>query len=159
MNRSDCNSPFWKEKFINGLPILFGEKVKETLCNSLGEIDYDSLTYGDISSTIRSVGMKMCRDFKIHSKASKSKAKYELGTFCTQYGLPPIAPSKRKSKHRRPDSPEKSYRKNTKSRFYRKQGYSNPKDGDYYKKGKPSRSKSTGRIPKASGKCFNCGKK
>ncbi|KAK9991450.1 hypothetical protein SO802_026435 [Lithocarpus litseifolius] len=109
MNRSDCNSPFWKEKFINGLPTLFGEKVKETLCNSLGEIDYDNLTYGDISSTIRSVGMKMCRDFKIHSKASKSKAKYELGTFCTQYGLPPIAPSKRKSKHRRPESPEKPY--------------------------------------------------
>ncbi|KAK9994723.1 hypothetical protein SO802_024426 [Lithocarpus litseifolius] len=74
MNRSDCNSPFWKEKFINGLPTLFGEKVKETLCNSLREIDYDSLTYGDISSTIRSVGMKMCRDFKIHNKASKSKA-------------------------------------------------------------------------------------
>ena len=28
MHRSDCNSPFWKEKFINGLPRLFGEKVK-----------------------------------------------------------------------------------------------------------------------------------
>ena len=27
MHRSDCNSPFWKEKFINGLPRLFGEKV------------------------------------------------------------------------------------------------------------------------------------
>ena len=23
MHRSDCNSPFWKEKFINGLPSLF----------------------------------------------------------------------------------------------------------------------------------------
>ena len=31
MHRSDCNTPFWKEKFINGLPRLFGEKVKETL--------------------------------------------------------------------------------------------------------------------------------
>ncbi|KAL0010428.1 hypothetical protein SO802_005536 [Lithocarpus litseifolius] len=111
MNRSDCNSPFWKEKFINGLPTLFGEKVKETLCNSLGEIDYDNLTYGDISSTIRSVGMKMCRDFKIQSQASKSNAKYELGTFCTQYGLPPITPSKKKSKHKRPESPKKLYRK------------------------------------------------
>ena len=28
MHRSDCNSPFWKEKFINGLPRLFCEKVK-----------------------------------------------------------------------------------------------------------------------------------
>ena len=67
MHISDCNSPFWKEKFINGLPKLFGEKVKETLCNPLDFIDYDNLTYGDISSTICSEGMKMCRDMKIQS--------------------------------------------------------------------------------------------
>ena len=83
MHRSDCNSPFWKEKFINGLPTLFGKKVKETLANPLGVIDYDNLTYGDIFSTIRSEGMKMCRDLKIQSQASKSKAKYEVGNFCT----------------------------------------------------------------------------
>ena len=99
MHRSDCNSPFWTEKFINGLPTLFGEKVKETLASPLGVIDYDNLTYGDISSIIRSEGMKMCRDFKIQNQASKSKAKYEVGNFCTQYGLPSVIP-KRKSKHR-----------------------------------------------------------
>ena len=54
VHKNDCNSPFWKEKFINGLPRLFGKKVKETLCNPLGVIDYDNLTYGDISSTISS---------------------------------------------------------------------------------------------------------
>ena len=83
MHRSDCNSPFWKEKFINGLPRLFGEKVKETFSTLLGVIDYDNLTYGDIFSTIRSEGMKMCRDLKIQSQASKSKAKYDVGNFCT----------------------------------------------------------------------------
>ncbi|KAL0010383.1 hypothetical protein SO802_005491 [Lithocarpus litseifolius] len=31
MHKSDCNSPFWKEKFINGLPRLFGEKKLEEL--------------------------------------------------------------------------------------------------------------------------------
>ena len=81
MHRSDCNSPFWKEKFINGLPRLFGEKVKEALSTLLGVIDYDDLTYGDISSTIRSEGIKLCKDLKIQS--SKSKAKYEVGNFCT----------------------------------------------------------------------------
>ena len=90
MHRSNCNSPFWKEKFINGLPRLFGEKVKETLSIPLGVINYDNLTYGDISSTIHSEGMKMCRDLKTQSQASKSKAKYEVGNFCTQYGLPPF---------------------------------------------------------------------
>ncbi|KAL0015697.1 hypothetical protein SO802_002766 [Lithocarpus litseifolius] len=100
-------------QFINGLPKLFGEKVKETLCKPLGVIDYDNLTYGDISSTIRSEGMKMCRDFKIQSQANKSKAKYEVGTFCTQYSLPPIAPSKRNTNFRRKESSEKPYRKRT----------------------------------------------
>ena len=120
MHRSDCNSPFWKEKFINGLPRLFGEKVKETLSTHLGVIDYDNLTYGDIFSTIRSEGMKTCRDLKIQSQASKSKVKYEVGNFCTQYGLPPIAPSKRKSKHREKDSYERFHRKRTTSKYYRK---------------------------------------
>ena len=120
MHRSDCNSPFWKEKFINGLPRLFGEKVKETLSTHLGVIDYDNLIYGDISSTIRSEGMKTCRDLKIQSQASKSKVKYEVGNLCTQYGFPPIAPSKRKSKHREKDSYERFHRKRTTSKYYRK---------------------------------------
>ncbi|KAK9988027.1 hypothetical protein SO802_028266 [Lithocarpus litseifolius] len=115
--RSDCNSPFWKEKFINGLPKLFREK------------------------------------------ANKSKAKYEVGNFCTQYDLPPIAPSKRKSKLRGKESPEISHRRKTASRYYRKQQFN---EDDFCKKGKPSRSKSTGKYEKptkVSGKCFKCGKK
>ncbi|KAM3703362.1 hypothetical protein ACJW31_04G090900 [Castanea mollissima] len=111
MHRSDCNSLFWKEKFINGLPTLFSQKVKETLCSPSGVIDYDNLTYGDISSTIRSKGMKMCRDLKIQSQINKNKTKYEMGHFCTQYGLPSVKPSKKKSKHKGKKSFEKSYRK------------------------------------------------
>ena len=149
MHRSDCNFPFWKEKFINDLPRLFREKVKETLCSPLGVIDYDNLTYGDISSTIRSEGMKMCRDLKIQSQASRSKAKYEVGNFYTQYGLPFVAP-KRKSKYRGKESFEKFDRKRTASEYYRKQKLKNV--DDFYKKGKKS-------TPKTSGKCFNCGKR
>ena len=153
MHRSDCNSPFWKEKFINGLPTLFGEKVKETLASPLGVIDYDNLTYGDISSTIRSEGMKMCRDLKIQSQASKSKAKYEVGNFCTQYGLPSIIP-KRKSKYRGKEPSEKFHKKRTAAKYYRKQKF---KTDDFYKKGK---SRSIGKfISKASRKCFKCGKR
>ena len=57
MHRSNCNSPFWKEKFINGLPNLFAHKIRETFSNSSGVIDYDGLTYGDISSVIRREGL------------------------------------------------------------------------------------------------------
>ena len=151
MHRSDCNFPFWKENFINGLPRLFGEKVKETLSTPLGVIDYDDLTYGDISSTIRSEGIKLCRDLKIQS--NKSKTKYEVGNFCTQYGLPSVIPN-RKSKFREKSSSERPHRKRTHAKYYRKQKF---KTDDFYKKGK---SKSTGKpISKASGKCFNCGKR
>ena len=119
MHRSDCNSPFWKEKFINGSPRLFDEKVKETLSTPLGVIDYDNLTYGNISSTIWSEGIKMCRDLKIQSQASKSKTKYEVGNLCTQYGLPSVIP-KRKSKFREKSSSEKPHRKRTAAKYYRK---------------------------------------
>ena len=61
-------------------------------------------------------GMKMCRDLKIQSQASKSKAKYEVGNFCTQYGLPSIASS------------EKFHRKRTASKYYRKQKSSHFKE-------------------------------
>ncbi|KAL0010944.1 hypothetical protein SO802_006052 [Lithocarpus litseifolius] len=73
----------------------------------------------------------MCREFKIQSQANKNKAKYEVGTFCTQYGLPPIAPSKKKSKSRREESPKKPYRKRTAAKYYRKREYSNPKDKNH----------------------------
>ena len=153
MHRSDCNSPFWKEKFINGLPKLVSEKAKETLSTPLGVVDYDNLTYGDISSTIRSEGIKMCRDLKIQSQARKSKAKYEVGNFCTQYGLPSVIP-KRKSKFREKGSSERPHIRKTATKYYRKQKF---KADDFYKKGK---SKSTGKpISKASGKCFNCGQR
>ena len=91
----------------------------------------------------------MCKDLKIQSQASRSKAKYEVGNFCTQYDLPSVAP-KRKSKYRGKESPENFHRKRTASKYYRKQKLKNA--DDFYKKGKKS-------TPKAPGKCFNCGKR
>ncbi|CAL8165373.1 unnamed protein product [Prunus armeniaca] len=65
MLRDDSNQPFWKEKFVNGLPNLFAHKIRPTLSNERGHIDWGSLTYGNIISTINQVGMRMCIDFKI----------------------------------------------------------------------------------------------
>ncbi|XP_065624537.1 uncharacterized protein LOC136065363 [Quercus suber] len=161
VQKDEEETPIFDESLGRGIPngvntliyTIMKHFVKETLCSPLGVIDYDNLTYGDISSTIWSEGMHMCRDLKIQSKASKGKAKYKVGNFCTQYGLPSVLP-KRKSKYRGKESSEKFHRKKTAAKYYRKQKYS--KD-DFYKKGK---SKSTGKpIPKASGKCFNCGKR
>ena len=73
-------------------------------------IDYDSLTYGDILSTIKKLGINMCNDEKLlqHQLKNKKKAKYEMGNFCEQYGLPPLAPSRQKEKKH--DKSHKSYK-------------------------------------------------
>ena len=33
MSRPDCGSHYWKEKFISGLPILFGENIRQRITN------------------------------------------------------------------------------------------------------------------------------
>ena len=63
MVRSDSQKPYWKEKFIDGLPSLFAHKVKDELINTTtGLIDYENLTYGDLFSTVKKLGIKMCVD-------------------------------------------------------------------------------------------------
>jgi len=66
MLRTDSFKPYWKEKFIDGLPSLFAHKVKDELVNPvIGSIDYENLTYGDLFSIIKKLGIKMCVDQKM----------------------------------------------------------------------------------------------
>ncbi|KAL0017183.1 hypothetical protein SO802_004252 [Lithocarpus litseifolius] len=137
-----------------GLGLLFLLKIKGRGFSTIGRCGFRAgsgiWVYGIfVVATIRSESMKMCRDFKIQSQANKSKAKYEVGTFCTQYDLPPIAPSKRKSKSRKKESLEKPHRRKT-SKYYRRKEYNNSKDNEFYKKGKPFKSKTTTKHEKPS---------
>ena len=80
----DCLKPYWNEKFIAGLLPLFAHKVKEELTDKSGTINYDDLTYGDIFSTIKKLGINICNDQKkVKKKKLKNskKAKYEMGIF------------------------------------------------------------------------------
>ena len=65
MHRKDYFKPYWKEKFIDGLPPIFAHKVKLELIGKNDSIDYDNLTYGDILSTIKKLGINMCNDEKL----------------------------------------------------------------------------------------------
>jgi hypothetical protein len=66
MVRSNSQKPYWKEKFIDGLTSLFAHKVKDKLINTdIGSIDYEDLTYGDLLSTVKKLGIKMCIDQKM----------------------------------------------------------------------------------------------
>ena len=65
MLRKDCHKPYWKEKFIDGLPPIFTHKVKQVLMSKNDSIDYDNLTYGDIFSAIKKFGINTCNDEKL----------------------------------------------------------------------------------------------
>jgi hypothetical protein len=66
MFKSNSQKPYWKEKFIDGLPSLFAHKVKDELIDAnTGLIDYEKLTYGDLFSTVKKLGIKMCIDQKM----------------------------------------------------------------------------------------------
>jgi hypothetical protein len=96
MVKFDSQKPYWKEKFIDGLPSLFAHKVKDELINStIDLIEYDNLTYGDLFSTVKKLGIKNCIDQKMIRQQLKNarKAKYEMGNFCEQFGLHPITSS------------------------------------------------------------------
>jgi hypothetical protein len=89
--REDSNQPFWKEKFLAGLPILLGEKVrnkiKETFTTKT--IPYDQLTYGELVSFTQKEGLKICQDLKLqkHLKWEMKRTRQELGSFCHQFDL------------------------------------------------------------------------
>jgi hypothetical protein len=101
MFRPDSQKPYWKEKFIDGLPSLFTHKVKDELIDAnTGLIDYDKLTYGDLFATVKKLGIKMCIDQKMIRQQLKNakKAKYEMSNFWEQFGESPIAPSRKDKK-------------------------------------------------------------
>ncbi|KAG2685236.1 hypothetical protein I3760_10G115400 [Carya illinoinensis] len=150
MLRNDSQKPYWKEKFIDGLPHPFALKVNDELTDISGFLNYDNFTYGDIFSVIKKLGISMCNDQRMLRQQLKNskKAKYEMGTFCEQYGLPPIAPSRRKPKQFKQFSkPRGGYKRKPRDDFYKK--YPNKKS---FPKKKNFQSIS-------KGKCFNCGKK
>jgi hypothetical protein len=70
-------------------------------------------------SIVKKLGIKMCIDQKMIRQQLKNakRAKYEMGNFCEQFGLPPIAPSREnrkksdKSSRNKPTPYYNSYKK------------------------------------------------
>ena len=89
LSRNDCQQSYWKEKFITGLPYFFAKKGRLDIASNDKTIDYPSLTYGDIISSINKIGLWLCNDLRLKNQIEKEKryAKKELGTFCEQYAL------------------------------------------------------------------------
>ncbi|GAV81663.1 hypothetical protein CFOL_v3_25117, partial [Cephalotus follicularis] len=72
LTRKDANQPYLKEKFITGLPTLFAEKIKNKYREKhKGVVPYETLTYGDIVSTITKTGLEICNDTKMSKQIKK----------------------------------------------------------------------------------------
>ncbi|RDY08396.1 hypothetical protein CR513_07375, partial [Mucuna pruriens] len=98
--REDSQQPFWKEKFLVGLPRSLGDKVRDKIRSQYanGDIPYDNLSYGQLISYIQKVALKIFQDDKIQRQLAKEKAqnKRDLGSFCEQFGLPACSKQKKK---------------------------------------------------------------
>ena len=98
--REDSQQPFWKEKFLAGLPRSLGDKVRDKIRSQSanGDIPYESLSYGQLISYVQKVALKICQDDKIQRQLAKEKAqtKRDLGSFCEQFGLPACPKQKKK---------------------------------------------------------------
>lgn len=82
--RNDCNSDYWKVKFVVGLPILFSQRVKTRLKNKNGVIPWDEYTYGELASEVIAEGEDLCNILKIQKQLSEERArgKWDLRDFC-----------------------------------------------------------------------------
>jgi len=103
--REDSQQPFWKEKFLPGLPRSLGDKVRDKIHrqSANGDIPYESLSYDQLISYVQKVALKICQDDKIRKQLAKEKAqtKRDLGSFCEQFGLPACPKQKKKQNSRK----------------------------------------------------------
>ena len=97
MSKLDAKAPFWKEKFLYGLPKALNEKVQESLRERYyGTIPYEELSYGDLISEVKKEGLKLCTQLKLQYQVKKvlKASRKDLGSFCAQYDISmPTPPS------------------------------------------------------------------
>ena len=73
MQRNDANAEHWKAKFIDGLPLLFAEKVHQKLKDSHdgNSIPCSTYTYGHLIRVCTKVGLSICNEVKLQYQLKK----------------------------------------------------------------------------------------
>ena len=84
-SRTDVNQSYWKERFLNGLPKSFSQRVQMRIKEIYnGIIPYDSLTYGQLANFVSQEALNLCSLIKVNAtiKNDLRTSKRELGSFC-----------------------------------------------------------------------------
>jgi len=119
LKREDGLQQFWKERFIAGLPRLFGERILSKLRQnfSTNDISFNLLTFGQLLGIVKSEGLNLCNELKLQAKygADKGTSRKEMGNFCEAFGVTKIeAPSTRRKKiTKRKGPPRRPFRPKT----------------------------------------------
>ena len=92
-------SIYWKNRFIDGLPSLFSERVKKVLRGDQPEIPYDRLTYGKLIGIYTQERLNLCNELKLAQqiKRTQMSTKSQLGDFRTQFEIEGPSSSKPKT--------------------------------------------------------------
>ncbi|KAG5585172.1 hypothetical protein H5410_045606, partial [Solanum commersonii] len=145
---------FWKDKFIDGLPSLFAERVKKTLRNPQGIIPYSDFTYGKFIGACTQEGINLCNELKLSRqlKMDKLREKSQLGDFCTQFGLPNAS----KSTNRETSNTESHRSHHKKRRSRRRTREERDEHRAHRKSHRFTRNRSRQNLDKI--KCYKCGK-
>jgi len=98
LKKEDGIQDFWKERFIAGLPKLFGVRILNKLRQnfSTNDIPFGLLTFGQLFGIVKSEGLNLCNEIKLQSKygSKRTQSRKEMGTFCEAFGVTKIeAPS------------------------------------------------------------------
>ena len=152
LTREGCREPYWKERFVAGLPLVFAERVKENLQTEYPDVTLKDLTYGRISAMVKNTGVALCNTMKIENRIKRNQqiGIKELGDFCMQYGYEKITPpstSKRKILRKHKISPKTPY-KNQQTKKWTPKG--NVK--------KSSSNNNNPQIDKSKIVCYKCGR-
>ena len=129
--RNDCNQPFWKERFIAGLPSFFAERLISKLKDFSGgqPIPWDTITYGQLFAFVKKEGLQICQEHKDKQQTSKFRFGETMGSFCEQYGYHRLTPPSRekrklnkqnKSFYPRPQNKNKRFSKRFSNPYYTK---------------------------------------
>lgn len=155
MELLDCNSPYWKAKFIDRLPNLFAERIRKQLRENNPTILYENLTYERLIGTCIPEGLSLCNEIKLNHqiKSQRLNEKRQLGEFCEQFGMDMnLKNFSKKSKTRKYSEDRKNKRIKKKS-FRKQKSEENSKNNKKFKNQKNDRCYKCGRTSHYANKC------
>ena len=149
LKREDGTRGFWKQRFIAGLPKLFGQRILAQLRQnfSTDNVPFRTLTFGTLFGLIKNKGIDLCNELKLQVKyrSEKAQSRKEMGNFCDAFGLTNIEA---------PSTKAKRIQKKTTTQIKKPSRTTHPKPSPP-KKSFPNKKKLPFKTPVT---CFKCGK-